>query len=208
MGRKRLLEKSALRSCVDAQLSTTVEESKMGNETKLLEIEEESSDNVASRARKLKEKSPTCEFSGNNVNFGLRTVVTNPVSSCDRLDKMFGSGGEAIVHYMWFESGYSLFDSMVRCNDGKSAEELLRALVDAQPHMGWGEVILNVIQKDPPSLNIVVKDPPVKTMKGSQKQMIGSFWAGVFSRCFDKQLTCKNFNYDAQKDELTCAITI
>jgi hypothetical protein len=53
----------------------------------------------------------------------------------------------------------------------------------------------------------VIKDPPVKTLKGSQKHLIGSFWAGVLSKYFDKQLTCKEFAYDAEKDEFSCVIT-
>lgn len=179
----------------------------MGDETGLLEIDE-SSRGTKAQARMKKERSVSSRSLQDRVTFGIRTLVTNPTSACDRLDKMFGTGGEAIVHYMWFESGYSFFDSMVQCNRGRSVEELLKMLIDAQPQMGWGEVILNVVQRDPPSMNIVVKDPPVKTMAGSQKQMIGSFWAGVFSRRFNKQLTCKNFSYDTQKDELSCAITI
>jgi len=178
----------------------------MGNETNLLEFKEEDFESPDSRARIKKERNRKSEPCVNKVKFGVRTLVTNPLSSCDRLDQMFGSGGQAIVHYMWFESGYSLFDSMVRCNSGRSVEELLRMLIDAQPQMGWGEVAMNVVQKDPPAVNIVVRDSPVKTVKGSQKQMIGSFWAGVLSRCFDRQLTCKNFSYDAERDELSCAI--
>jgi len=179
----------------------------MGDETSLLETDENSK-SAKAQAKMRKERNASLGSLEDGATFGIRTLVTNPISACDRLDKMFGSGGEAIVHYMWFESGYSLFDSMAQCNRGRSVEDLLKALIDAQPQMGWGEVVLNVVQRDPPSMNIVVKDPPVKTVKGSQKQMIGSFWAGVFSRCFNKQLTCKNFIYDAQKDELSCAITI
>jgi len=182
--------------------------SKMGDKTDLLEMNEKDSESVETEPRTGKEKSVSSQPQENRVKFGVRTLMTNPVSACDRLDKMFGSGGEAIVHYMWFESGYSLFDSMVQCNLGRNVEELLRALIDAQPQMGWGEVILNVARTDHPSVNIIVKDPPVKTMKGSPKQMIGSFWAGVFSRYFQKQLTCKTYVYDAQKDELSCTITV
>lgn len=181
----------------------------MGTEGDLMEYEQKDPRNGAKiKAEANNEIVQQSKERLDRVQLGVRVLVSNPVSACDKLDKMFGSGGEAIVHYMWFESGYSLFDSMIKCNRSRSAEDLLKTLVDAQPRMGWGEVILNVARTDPPSVNIVVKNPPVKTMKGSKKQMIGSFWAGVFSRYFDKQLTCKNFGYDAQKDELSCAIMV
>ena len=180
----------------------------MVDETNLLEMREQSLESARTRTKMKREASVSPQPWEEGVKFGVRSLVTNPVSACDRLDMMFGSGGEAIVHYMWFESGFSLFDSMTQCNRDRSCEELLRALVNAQPKMGWGKVVLNVAQIDPPSVNIIVKDPPVKTMKGSQKQMISSFWTGVLSRYFDKQLTCKSLVYDAQKDELSCTITI
>jgi len=134
--------------------------------------------------------------------------MTNPISACEKIDRMFGSGGEAIVHYMWFESGWDLFDDMIKCNPAKSLEELLKALVDVQPRAGWGIVLLRIMRDNPPLVDIAVANPPVKTVKGSQKQMIGSFWAGVLSRYFNRQLVCKNFGYEAVKDEFSCTVTI
>lgn len=139
--------------------------------------------------------------------YGVRGTMMNPLAMCEKLDKMFGSGAEAIVHYMQFESGRDTLDVMIKNNQGKSSGELLKILVDLQPSMGWGFVSLSILHADPPMVDIAVRNPPVKTLKGSQKQIIGSFWAGILSRYFDKQLVSKNCSYDADKDEFTCALT-
>jgi len=139
---------------------------------------------------------------------GVRALVTNPVPACDKIDNMFGSGGEAIIHYMWFEQGHKFFDQMLQNSPDKTKEELLKELIDVQPKAGWGEVKITIVRNNPPTVEIVVKNPPIKSVKGSQKRLIGSFWAGVFTRYFDRQLTCKNFSYNAEKDEFSCLITI
>jgi len=139
---------------------------------------------------------------------GARRMVMNPLAMCDKLDKMFGSGAEAIVHYMLFESGRDTFDTMIKNNRNKSRGELLKMLVDLQPNTGWGYVSLTIIRTDPPSVNIVVRNPPVKSVKGSQKQIIGSYWAGVLSGYFNRQLVSKNIGYDAEKDEFACTVTV
>jgi len=138
----------------------------------------------------------------------VRALVTNPVPACDKIDNMFGSGGEAIIHYMWFEQGHKFFDQMLQNSPDKTKEELLKELIDVQPKAGWGEVKITIVRNNPPTVEIVVKNPPIKSVKGSQKRLIGSFWAGVFTRYFDRQLTCKNFSYNAEKDEFSCLITI
>lgn len=140
--------------------------------------------------------------------YGARGMMMNPLAMCEKLDKMFGSGAEAIVHYMLFESGRDTFDVMIRNNTDKSHEELLKTLVNLQPHIGWGYAALTILHTDPPMVNIAIRNPPVKTLKGSQKLIIGSFWAGVLSRYFDRQLTSKNFRYDAQEDEFDCRVTV
>lgn len=138
---------------------------------------------------------------------GIRVLVTHPIPACEKIDKIFGSGGEAIVHYMWFEQGNKLFEQMLQNFPDKTKEELLKQLVDAQPQTGWGSTKITIFRQNPPTIGIVAKDPPVKTVKGSQKHLIGSFWAGVFSKYFDKPLTPKNFAYDSEKDEFSCVIT-
>jgi len=140
--------------------------------------------------------------------YGVRGMMMTPLAMCDKLDRMFGSGSEAIVHYMQFESGRCTFDTMVENNPTKSREEVLRLLVELQPWMGWGCVSLTILRAEPPMVDIVVKNPPVKCLKGSQKQIIGSFWAGVLSRYFNQQLVSKNFDYDAKKDEFRCTSTV
>jgi len=140
--------------------------------------------------------------------FGARRMIMNPLAMCDKLDKMFGSGAEAIVHYMLSESGRDTFDTMMNNNQGKSRGELLKTLVDLQPSTGWGCVSLTILRADPPVVDIVVRNPPVKALKGSQKQIIGSYWAGVLSRYFNRQLMSKNHSYSAEKDEFSCTITV
>jgi len=138
---------------------------------------------------------------------GVRAQITNPIPACEKIDKMFGSGGEAIIHYMWFEQGLKLFDQMLQNAPDKTREELLKWLVDAQPQTGWGTATVSIVNQNPPTIEIIVKNPPVKTVKGSQKHLIGSFWAGVFTRYFNRQLTCKDFSYNAEKDEFSCMVT-
>jgi len=138
---------------------------------------------------------------------GVKTQVTNPIPACEKIDRMFGSGGEAIIHYMWFEQGLKLFDQMLQNSPNKTKEELLKELIGIQPQTGWGTATITIIRPNPPTIEIVVKDPPVKTVKGSQKHLIGSFWAGVFTRYFNKQLTCKDFSYNPERDEFSCLIT-
>jgi len=137
----------------------------------------------------------------------LRIQMINPIPACEKIDKMFGSGGEAIIHYMWFEQGLKLFEQMLQNSPNKTKEELLKELIDVQPQTGWGTATITIVRSNPPTIEIVVKDSPVKTLKGSQKHLIGSFWAGVFTRYFNKQLTCKDFGYNSEKDEFSCLIT-
>lgn len=160
------------------------------------------------KQRKIKTENKMSEDNGEIRLFGVRAVIANPVSACEKIDKMFGTGGEAIIHYMWFECGHSLFDYMIKSNSDKSKDELLKALVDIQPGTGWGSLTARVVQADPPLVHLKVKNPPVKTVKGSQKQIIGSFWAGVLSRHFSRQLICRNFLYDSNQDEFSCTITV
>jgi predicted hydrocarbon binding protein len=179
----------------------------MGAETDLIEYElAETEIDLKTQTKTKKEEKKTSEENSETV-FGVRVLMANPLPACEKLDKMFGSGGEAIVHHMWFESGQSLFGTMIKCNSSKSLDELLKALVDVQPRTGWGNISMRIIRRNPPVVDIVVKNPPVKTVKGSQKYLIGSFWTGVLSRYFNRQLVCKNFGYDAKKDEFSCAVT-
>jgi len=168
------------------------------------------------RARTLDERQP--KHKGNEVVSdsingelrlcGARRMMMNPIAMCDKLDKMFGSGAEAIVHYMLFESGRDTFDTIMNNNQDKGRGELLKTLVDLQPCTGWGFVSLTILQADPPIVDVSVKNPPVKALKGSQKQIICSYWAGVLSGYFSRQLGSKNPGYDAEKDEFKCTVTV
>jgi hypothetical protein len=139
---------------------------------------------------------------------GTRGLLMNPIPACEKIDQLFGSGSESIVHYMFFQCGQSLFDNMIKYKPDKSQEELLKALIEAQPRAGWGHVSLKFIRVDPPIVELAAINSPVKTTKGSQKHLIGAFWAGVLSKYFNYQLMCKNFSYDAKKDEFSCVIML
>jgi len=160
------------------------------------------------QSKNQKQKMANHARNGELLYYGVRGMMMTPLAMCEKLDRMFGSGSEAIVHYMQFESGRCTFDTMVENNPTKSREEVLRLLVELQPSMGWGCVSLTILHTKPPTADIVVRNPPVKCLKGSQKQIIGSFWAGVLSRYFNEQLVSKNFGYDAQKDEFRCTSTV
>jgi len=163
--------------------------------------------NVIEYKKKEKEAKPDRE-KHKTIFHGVRTQMTNPIPACEKIDKMFGSGGEAIIHYMWFEQGLKLLDQMLQnSSPNETKNDLLKELIDAQPQTGWGTATITIVRHNPPTIEITVKNPPVKTVKGSQKRLIGSFWAGVFTRYFDKQLTCKEFSYNPEKDEFSCLIT-
>jgi len=138
---------------------------------------------------------------------GVRILVANPIPACEKIDKIFGTGGEAIIHHMWFEQGNKFFEQILQRFPDKTKEELLRQLINAQPQTGWGTAKITIVRTNPPTVEILVKNPPVKTVKGSQKRLIGSFWAGVLSKYFDRQLTPKNFAYHSENDEFSCLIT-
>lgn len=139
--------------------------------------------------------------------FGTRIALTNLPLGCKKIDRMFGTGGEVIVDGMAFEQGRQLFEAMVTNSPNKSKEDLLKEVVDLQPQVGWGITALEIISNSPPKIEVTVKNPPVKTLQGSSKHLIGSFWAGVLSKYFSEQLKCASFSYDEKEDELHCIIT-
>ena len=159
------------------------------------------------KTKTRKENNKNNNHINNGIFNGIRAQLIAPIPACERIDKMFGSGGEAIIHYMWFEQGHQLFEQMTQNSPEKTKEDLLKDLVDLQPKTGWGTTVATIIRHVPPTATIVVHDPPVKTLKGSQKHLIGSFWTGVFTKYFNKQLTCKEFQYNPEKDEFSCLIT-
>jgi hypothetical protein len=139
--------------------------------------------------------------------FGTRLALTNLLPACEKVDKMFGTGGEVIIHCMAFEQGRQLFEAMMTNSPNKSKEELLKEVVDVQPQAGWGIANLEIVSGKPPKIEVTVKNPPVKTLRGSSKHLIGSFWSGVLSKYFNKQLKCANFSYNEEEDKLHCIIT-
>jgi len=138
---------------------------------------------------------------------GNRCFLMNPVSSCVKLDEMFGTGGEVIVHSTSFKFGYELFESMMSSNPEKPKKNLLTELIAAAPELGYGIVTTTAVRESPPTIKVTVKNPAAKTLKGSPKHLVGSFWAGVFSKYFGIQLTCRDYAYDEEKDELSFVIS-
>lgn len=168
-------------------------------------VEAEQADPTATPNR----RKPTSSAQNGELRFyGTQGLVMIPSAMCEKLDKMFGSGAEAIVHYMLFESGRVAFDNMMKNSQDKSRGELLKALVDLQPCTGWGYASLTIARADPPTVLVSVRNPPVKTLKGSQKHMIGSFWAGILSVYFNRQLLSKNIGYNTERDEFTCTVSV
>lgn len=143
-----------------------------------------------------------------NPSLRVGCLLIAPISACEKIDQIFGSGGEAIIHYMWFEQGKKLFEQMFKDFPEKTKQELLKMLTCDCSQIGLGITKIAVVNNDLPAVEIVVKNPPVKTVKGSQKHLIGSFWAGVLSEYFGKRLTPKNFNYNSETDEFSCLITV
>jgi hypothetical protein len=139
--------------------------------------------------------------------FGTRLALTNLLPACEKVDKMFGTGGEVIIHCMAFEQGRQLFEAVMTNSPNKSREELLKEVVDVQPRAGWGIANLEIINAKPLKIEVTVKNPPVKSLQGSSKHLIGSFWSGILSKYFNKQLKCTSFSYDEKEDMLRCIIT-
>ncbi|MFQ6086544.1 MAG: hypothetical protein ACE5OV_00830 [Candidatus Bathyarchaeia archaeon] len=139
--------------------------------------------------------------------FGTRVALTNLLPGCEKVDKMFGTGGEVIINCVAFEQGCQLFEAMMTNSPSKGKEELLKEVVDVQPQAGWGITSLKIITDNPPKIEITVKNSPVKTVRGSSKHLIGAFWAGVLSKYFSRQLKCASFSYDEKGDKLHCIIT-
>lgn len=133
--------------------------------------------------------------------FGIRGVIIDPISCCKRIDKMLGSGGEVVIHNMWFEQGYTVFAEMIENNSEKTRERLLEQLARAQPINGWGKFSFAIVRRDSPLVEITAENPPFKTLKGSAKRLVSSFWEGVFSKYFERSVSSENFEYDAEKDE-------
>ena len=180
----------------------------MGDETFTIENEDAERETYSTTQLKTRNGVQGNLKKKTGIRLGVRALTVNPLSACEKIDRMFGSGGEAIIHYMWFESGQNLFENMIESNSDRNPRELLNALIDFQPSGGWGNVSMRIIKTDPPIVEIKATNSPVKSIKGSQKQMIGSFWAGVFSSYFNRQLTSRDFGYDTDKDEFSCTVTI
>jgi hypothetical protein len=133
--------------------------------------------------------------------YGIRCAIIDPVSCCEKADEMLGTGGEVVIHHMWFGQGHQIFSELLKNNPNKTKGEVLQGLASAYPCLGWGILSFNIANRNPQTVSVTVKNPPFKTIKGSAKRLISSFWAGVFSKYFDTKMVAKKFQYDEKKDE-------
>jgi hypothetical protein len=60
------------------------------------------------------------------INFEVGALMINPISTCEKTDKIFGSRGEAIIYYMWFEQGKTLFEQMQKTQPEDTKQEYLK----------------------------------------------------------------------------------
>jgi len=99
---------------------------------------------------------------------------------------------------------------VTKAKDDLEAEKkgVKETTVEAQQFAGGGYVLRNFIRVDPSIVEIIARNSPVKTIKGSQKHLIDASWSGALFRYFYDQLTFKNFSYDVNEDEFSCAITL
>jgi predicted hydrocarbon binding protein len=139
--------------------------------------------------------------------FGARVALLNPLVACKKMDEIFGTGAEVIVQQAFFTQGYQLFETMLTKSSDKNKEELLKKLTDARSETGWGIVNLKIMNNNPPKIEVTIKNSIVKTLEGSAKHLVSSFWMGVLSKYFNKQLKCERFSYDEKEDKLRCLIT-
>lgn len=133
--------------------------------------------------------------------FGIRGVMIDPISSSKRIDKMLGSGGEVIIHNMWFEQGFTVFTEMIKNNPEQTRERLLEKITKAHSAAGWGKLSFVIIRRDPPLVKVTAKNPPFEELKGSAKRLVSSFWEGVFSKYFERSVSSENFKYNVEKSE-------
>ena len=138
--------------------------------------------------------------------FGIRTVLVDPLTCCQRVDELLGSGGEIIIHFIWFEQGLQVFDKIAKDNPNRTRDEILKKIVDTQPLSGLGITTLTITHQNPLTARIVVKNPPFKTVRGSAKRLISSFWEGVLYGYSDQKVTSRNFRYDKERDEFRFTI--
>jgi hypothetical protein len=131
---------------------------------------------------------------------GRRGVLIDMALCCEKLDNMLGSGAEVVLHHMWYGYGYQLFDSIIEKKETAVELKALKKIVKISACMGLGSLDFTIIGKKRPYVEVAVKNPPFKNEKGSAKRSVASFWAGVFSRYFEKKVTCEDFHYDKKED--------
>ena len=124
----------------------------------------------------------------------LRVVSVSITNICKFLDEILGFGAETIVHYAWFNYGRNLFNKILERYNTK--HEALEFLLTVHKLMGLGIPNLKIKNQTTPIIIVEIKNPPIKSLEGSAKRIIASFWAGILSEYYEKILTCIHFKYD------------
>jgi len=137
----------------------------------------------------------------------MNTTDTDPVNLCERMDTMLGSGAEAIVHEMMSAYGYARFGAMLNRHPSNLDEKIASALINKLASSREESLSCTIEDEGIPKIKITIKNPPIKSTKGSAKRLLSSFWAGVFSRYYGKQLNCKDHCYNEGNDEFSFTIS-
>ena len=135
----------------------------------------------------------------------LGANYANPFELCEKMDKLLGSGAEVIVHQAWFSLGHAALGGVVVKNPNKKGHALKELAKTS--HLWPMGASYTIEDEHVPRIRVTVKDPPIKNTKGSAKRMISSFWAGAFSKYYEKELTAKDHQYNPETDELTVIIS-
>ncbi len=160
--------------------------------------------------KEVKEKSNQnlkCDYEKGEIRFfDTRVALTNLLPACKKIDEIFGSGAEVIVHCIASEQGRQLFETAKASNPNTNNEDLLKSIVAIQTRGGWGITQLKIINNNPAKIEVIIKNSPIKSLHGSRKHLICSFWAGVLSEYFDQRLNCASHSLD-EEGTFNCTIT-
>jgi len=139
--------------------------------------------------------------------YGVRHVTHAPEQIYREIDLVMGSSADVLVHVVWYREGYREFESALERQKDKPKEETLREVAESDRYEGWGVTSYEIQDSLTPKILLRVKNPPVKSVQGSAIRSITGFWAGVFSKFYNKRVTPHDLHYDADKDEFTCTIS-
>lgn len=133
----------------------------------------------------------------------MDTAATDPVNLCEKMDRMLGSGAETLVHEMMSAYGYARYGAVLAKHSSHLSEEPIKRLASIRDE----SLSYNVEDESIPKVRVTIKNCPVRTTQGSAKRLISSFWAGVFSRHYMKQLNCRDHCYNEGDDDFSFTLS-